>query len=153
MRVLVVGEAPNSTGGDAPLAGRAGARLADLMGLSLEEYLATFERVNLLDAYPGSAGKGAQFPLLPAMVRALELRSGLWTHYLLCGRRVAAAFGFREDARYLRWYPLDGKHYGVVPHPSGIVRWYNDPQNRARARRWLRRLARRAVASRELVLM
>ena len=77
------------------------------------------------------------------MVRALELAGGPWGRYLLCGRRVAAAFGFRADVAYLRWYRWEGKWYAVIPHPSGIVRWYNDPANVQRARRFLRRLAAR----------
>ncbi len=33
----------------------------------------------------------------------------------------------------------------VMPHPSGIVRWYNDPTNVARASRFLRRLVGEGV--------
>jgi hypothetical protein len=150
MRLLIVGEAPSSSRGEA-LSGRSGQRLAELMGLTLPEYLAAFERVNLLDDCQERFGKGMAFPLLPAMGRAFELQAGPWTHYLLCGKRVGAAFGFDPvRVRYLRWYLHAGRRYGIIPHPSGIVRWYNDPANLARARRWLRRLGRSASTPREL---
>src|SRR5260370_35799124 len=115
MRLLIVGEAPSSSPGE-PLSGRAGSRLAGLMGLTLAEYLAAFERVNLLDAPQDRDSKGSAFPLLPAMLRALELRDGPWTHYLLAGKRVAPAFGFRGAACYLRWYLLAGKGCAVMPN-------------------------------------
>lgn len=155
MDLLIVGEAPSRTGskpGSSPLSGRAGARLAELMGVSAAEYEDRFERVNLLGEWPGSAGKGSAFPVLPAMVRAFELREGPWTHYLLLGRRVAAAFGLRADCPYLHWYDLSGspadlvtsKRVAVLPHPSGIVTWWNSAPNRAAARAFMRRLERRS---------
>jgi hypothetical protein len=49
------------------------------------------------------------------MARAFELREQPWTHYLLLGRRVGAAFGIREDAKTLHWYECDGVAYAVVP--------------------------------------
>jgi hypothetical protein len=114
------------------------------MGLSHEAMLERFERMNLVDQWPGHEGRGSAFPLLPAMARALELRDGPWDAYLLLGRRVAAAFGFRTDATWLTWYVLGGKRFAVLPHPSGIVTWWNEPSNRAAARRFLRSVERQA---------
>lgn len=158
MELLIVGEAPSRTTSE-PLSGRSGARIAELMGLTTETFVERFDRVNLLDEYPGSDGKGTAFPFLPAMARAFELREGPWTHYLLLGRRVAGAFGLRDDAEFLRWYELVGlrivvpdgelfprssepKRAVVLPHPSGIVRWWNTTANRRAARAFLRRLER-----------
>jgi hypothetical protein len=55
---------------------------------------------------------------------------------LLAGHRVAAAFGVREG--YLREFVLQGVPAAVVPHPSGVNRWWNDPANVARASAFLR---------------
>ena len=60
---------------------------------------------------------------------------------LLAGRGVAGAFGV--DLPFFLWAEERGMMVAVVPHPSGVSRWWNDPANERRARRFLRGEARR----------
>lgn len=60
----------------------------------------------------------------------------------MCGRRVAAAFDHRDPALpYLRWSE-EGEpfRWAMLPHPSGVNRWWNEPENREAAREFLRQL-------------
>lgn len=140
-KALIIGEAPNARGRGEPIAGRCGQRLADLCGCSLDEFLAAFDRENVLKRYPGSAGKGAAFDLAPATRRATALKDRFRRKrtVLLLGYRAAKAFGIRS--RYFEPVKVSRATVVVVPHPSGINRWYNEPKNRRRMGRFLRRLA------------
>lgn len=135
--VLFVGEAPGRTPGPA-FWGRGGARIR-----ALAPSLA-FKAINLLDRWPGSAGRGARFPRRAAedgRGRVLAACQGVPV-VLFAGRRVARVFGLAR-APYFRFVRLaDGGRRAVVPHPSGVNRWWNDPANVRRARRFLGRLAR-----------
>jgi uracil-DNA glycosylase len=118
--VLVVGEAPNSTSADDPLGST---RYLDLT---------RFDRVNLLQEWPGRDGKGSLLPGERAKEAAAALRLAYPQRPLvLMGARVAYAFGYeRRHFEWLRWFTAwDGRRIAVCPHPSGIVRWWNDPDN------------------------
>lgn len=145
-RPLVVGEAPNRTGMmNRPIDGRCGSILAALGGVDVAEFLRLFARANVLDAWPGpGASKGSQFPMAEARVGAAKLAKKFVGGRLviLLGHRTAAAFGVRDG--YLAKRRVDGADVVVLPHPSGINRWYNDPANVARARRFMRAAVRRA---------
>lgn len=54
---------------------------------------------------------------------------------MLAGRRVAAAFGVRELHFFSPQFRR-GRIFYVVPHPSGLSRWWNSERNCARARSW-----------------
>lgn len=115
-----------------PLEGPCGDRLARLAGMPGHRELRRRARlVNLLPAWPGKSGKGDAFPLREARDRARRLRTR--GTVLLAGRVVAAAFGL-ADAEYFE--PRGRFH--VIPHPSGVSHWWNDPANVRRARRFLR---------------
>jgi hypothetical protein len=129
---MVLGEAPSRTSA-APFEG---SRLGLYLGA---DPAGRFELANLLDAWPGPAGKGSAFPLAEARAAADLLDLG-GRRVILCGWRVAAALDFRAPA-YLRWRDHRGARMAVLPHPSGVNRWWNDPGNRRRARRFLRRWA------------
>jgi uracil-DNA glycosylase len=135
-RPLIIGEAPSRTAGAArALDGRSGERLARLLGVGLDQLLERFETANLLERWPGPAGrKGAAFPA--RMAREAAERVRLRGSVLLAGRRVAAAF--RLSAPYFEWATLRGARVAVIPHPSGVNRWWNDPANRERAAAFLR---------------
>lgn len=139
MKPAIVGEAP-SMRTSRPFAGRSGERLAELAGTSLEALRDRYRLVNLLGYWPGpnASGKGSAFPMQEARPAAATLR--LASGSLLCGRRVAAAFGLAR-APYLEWLSVDGRQVAVIPHPSGVCRWWNDPENVARARAFLREAA------------
>lgn len=96
--------------------------------------------MNLLPEWPGSSGKGSLFPLVEAAEAAASLerspelaRSSV---VLLCGKRVAAAFG-EERRGYFEPFARCGRVWAVVPHPSGVNMWWNEPENREEWRRFL----------------
>ena len=142
-RVVIIGRAPSRTSDHRqPLSGPSGERLAFLCDLTMAEFAARFERRNLLDAWQGKAGKGDAFVRAPeARALAEGLRAGLATRrVVLLGSDVARAFGFPGEPF------LFGAHWGgsfaFCPHPSGVNRWWNDPENFERARLFWHTLAR-----------
>lgn len=130
----MIGQAPGRGPPTAPLAGRAGQKLADLHGVPHAEFMATRRVINLLDKWPGKAGKGDAFPLAEAKRRTALFDLRQWDRVLFLGKNVARAFSFRVP--FLEWRPLGGALCAVVPHTSGVNRWWNDPQNEAAARRF-----------------
>jgi hypothetical protein len=106
-------------------AGCAGDRLRRLAGMSRIEYLRTFQRVNLC---------GRRWDPREARRRAGELRSDPCTLVLL-GRRVARAFDV--DGPFLTTVTAGLCTLHLLPHPSGLNRWWNDPGNAALAREFL----------------
>jgi hypothetical protein len=147
-RPLVIGEAPNRTGlATSPVDGRAGARLANLGGVTVEEFRRLFVRANVLASWPGAgARKGSRFPVAKARHGAARLSRRFVGGRLviLLGHRVAAAFGVTDA--YLEPLRIVGRAcvVVVVPHPSGVNRWYNDDANVVRARRFMSYAVRRA---------
>jgi len=145
VRTLVVAQAPSRTS-DAhePLTGRSGARLAVLCGLTHAEFLRRFERVNLLDAYPGKTGKGDAFDAAAAREAAGRIAPAMHGRStVLLGRNVAAAFmgpTLAGAIKPLAWLNCTGFRVACCPHPSGVCQWWNDPANVRRARRFWRSL-------------
>lgn len=136
--ITIVGQAPGPSGGE-PFRGRSGARLAALMGLaSVEELADRANLVNVLSSFPGKAraGKGDAFPLERARRAARRMR--LAGTILFAGKGVARAFGI-GGAEYFEWRAIDAATTAaVIPHPSGVSRWWNEPGNEERARAFLR---------------
>lgn len=146
MKPLLVGEAPGPQGNpDYPLEGRPAGRLLECMGWTPNELEGTevgaklremFEVRNLLDRpmERREGTKGTDWPAEEAAdaARALAVLVEREQQVVLLGKRVAAAFGL-PGIGY--WRP--GRHGSVpmtiIPHPSGIVRLWNDPVNRVRA--------------------
>lgn len=107
--------------------GHAGRRLFELSGIELDEYLEAFERRNVCDVdrvypYYGSAAFGDR--------TVVALGNAAWMKIHL------PAAGFFSS------FELGNSRFIKIPHPSGRCRFYNDPANRARVRRLLRRVAR-----------
>lgn len=141
-RVLIVGQAPSRLSDPTePLSGRSGERLARLCGLDLPSFLARFERVNVAPAWPGKAGKGDRyFGAREARRVADDLRS------LTAGRSIvvlgsANAAAFRLTVPAFRFQQVGDARIAWSPHPSGVNRWWNEPENEARARVFWRQLA------------
>jgi hypothetical protein len=144
-KIILVGQAPGRRSDPKePFSGNSGRRLAALAGLDHAEFLKRFERVNLLDGWPGGGPhKGDSFDLRAARDKADQLREG-WKgrKAVLLGRGVAAAFRLVPDD-YGWFQPLEvppGLEVAVMPHPSGISHWWNDPDNVQRAREYMLRL-------------
>jgi hypothetical protein len=145
-KVLLIGQAPSRSGaGCAPFAAgrRSGRRLDAAAGFDL---VSSVDAMNLLRSFPGKEGKGDAFPLdraRRAAARMIPLLDGR-PMVIFAGRGVAAAFNVgRED--YFRVFMFGGQRAVVVPHPSGINRWWNDDGNRRRARRFFGRLRRQWI--------
>ena len=146
MKLVIMGQAPGKNHGfGAPFAGPTGRRLARFCGLETVEQLR--ERavlMNLWGRYPGKAKsvQGDAFPESERAKRAAARRRAALAAsgcevLVCCGRRVASCFGV-GDAPFLEWreVPLArGKNARVVvvPHPSGVSRWWQDPDACGRA--------------------
>lgn len=148
MRPLLVGQAPSArhAPGARAFEGKgSGARLELAAGLRAGTLHESFDAVNLLPEYPGKAGrgKGDAFDPYEARRRVFNLAPRLLPSavVLLCGRAVARAFGVADD--YFVWTRFGCFVVAVIPHPSGVNRWWNCPRNRARAARFLRAVLRR----------
>lgn len=106
---------------------------------ALWEWVRRSGHVNLLDRYPGP-----RFPVSEGKLAAQDLLSQLRQNpprahsVLLAGRSVAACFGVRGDQELLSWVDLQGLRTAVVPHPSGLNRFWNDPAGRDRVLAFLR---------------
>lgn len=149
MPIILVGEAPSERGGKLPnyrafdSRTRSGSKLARLA--DVPEIADVFGTVNLVDRWPGRTSHGTVFPAGLARRNASRLWATLPgdVDLLLVGLRVADAFDV--SVPYLRWETLVGdpdRRVAVFPHPSGVNRWWNEPKNEIRARRFLRRLAK-----------
>lgn len=127
---LLIGEAANPPNTE-PFMGRSGLFLANLVHLSLNDFRDLVECRNLLDAWPGRSGspKGHRFPLKKAQAAAKAMQVEGRT-VILAGKRVALAFGLKNP-NWLEDVVLNkGEHACfVIPHPSGVVRWYNQVAN------------------------
>jgi len=131
-KMLIMGQAPSKCGeGESPFSTNrhgSGRRLVLLLGTTPERFRDLFDLVNLIKHWPGKQGKGDAFPLAEAKIAADQMRFDGRPAVLLAGRGVAAAFGQRGRP-YLEWFELRGVPAAVLPHPSGINRWWNDAEN------------------------
>ena len=142
--VLIIGQAPAQKDDPGnPLTGKTGLRLANYMDLHLEEFLTTFDRANLFDKYPGKneKGKGDAFPIQQATINSFKLlRDNPPDNYramILLGKNVAKAFNLK-DPEFLKWATTpQGLRYVVLPHPSGLNRWWNEKSNQKAALKFL----------------
>ncbi len=154
-RTILLGEAPGRGFDDRPaFSSKSGVFLSELMGLNVQQ---TFVCHNLLSEWPGqSSGKGAAFPLAEARAAGEALmkrlhdvpnqQPGEKRRIILAGKRVAKAMRVRPEIDYLTWHTFwlgstsswcDEHEFAILPHPSGVNRWWNDRENKAAARRFL----------------
>lgn len=142
-------------------------RLRDLLGIQgVGEWLRTFDRSNVFDEVQPRSGKGDFFSVARGRRELLTqwpmLVSRGYQGILVMGSRVSSALSWRDEqdtvlsaARLpvLEWRSAIphrsvcqglGEHTriraAVVPHPSGVNRWYNEPENKRRAEAFLRSL-------------
>lgn len=125
MRTVIVGEAPiASTVGLEALGpeGASGRHLASLLGVERASSVA--RTVNLFDHVVETWCAPA------ARDRAEHLLAHFTARrWILCGRRVAAAFGV-DAADWMTWQPLaTDRLVAVLPHPSGLNHWWNEEAN------------------------
>lgn len=139
-KLLLIGQAPSRTGDPSVvLEGRIGRRLASLMNLSFACYLTRTERLNLFDEWTGRSGKGDAWNKEQALKRAEGIAPLLRDRRVVfLGRNVAEAFG-AQNLLWLTWVRMESleSEVAIVPHPSGIVLWWNNEENQKRASRFL----------------
>lgn len=136
---LIIGQAPAMDGNpEEPLEGRIGKKLAAMFGCTYEEYLAMSQRFNILPEWPGRKGKkGDKFPKVIARINAQRMEySFAWCTVLFLGIQVGRMFRF--PGKPLKWARIprpSGNFYqaAVLPHPSGINRWWNYQENKTHA--------------------
>lgn len=150
MKPLLIGEAPGPQGDpELPLEGGPARRLLECMafpsvipGQAGEKLREMFDVRNLIERRMERADgqKGTSWPAEEAAdgAKRLALLFEREQPVVLLGKRVAAAFGYK-DPPWWEWaleYPHNfpsSPKLVVIPHPSGIVRTWNDPVNRVRA--------------------
>lgn len=146
---LIVGERPGPRSNPNPHfamwpwpPGSAGGRLYAWSGLDAVTYLSRLARTNLQPEAIGRWNKAA------AMSRAIELwmtfrrqRREDWPRFVLCGARVAEAFGL-DPVTWFQPIDRDGVSYVAIPHPSGRNPVYNDETSRRLAGQMVRWAAR-----------
>lgn len=153
-RAIIIGEAPSRIGDpDKPLSGRCGARLCKLMGMpkyDYEQLAEEFELVNLLQEHQRLpiTGRGHAYDLPAAILSARRMRAqGIFDERLtiFLGKRVARAV--LERYRIPSYFMQCSSHrvqqpatYVVVPHPSGVNHYWNDPGSVRKASEWWRSL-------------
>lgn len=137
-KIVMVGQAPSASSDPSRPLARSTTRLAGFAGIDESLILDATERVNLIDAYPGPSNGGDAFPIKLARERAAALLPRLvGRRVILCGRAVAKAFEV-DHADAFEWVSGPGFECAVIPHPSGVNRWWNDVANVERARAFLR---------------
>ena len=142
-RVILVGECPGPSVPEEkahplfPLPeSSSGGRLLRVIGWGRSEYLRRFDRANLFRSHQPKWSADAALDSADALVESVLEDAGPThlTDFVLLGMRVAVAFR-REDFGPMVSLGFWGGTATVVPHPSGLNRWYNEPVNRAAVRR------------------
>lgn len=146
-KTIIVGQAPSRTSaGNPAFSGKSGPRLAEMLGVEHRDLWKLFEVVNVLDFYPGpDAWGGDVFPLEAAKTRAAAMKSSFrGRRVVYVGKNVARAFG--ASVGYFEWgeemLDQDSFRFCVIPHPSGVSRFWNAEENVVRARTFGREIPR-----------
>jgi len=131
VKTILIGEAQPRVG-TRPWEGRSGRRLEKLIGLPAGTLHRFFDLRNALKAWPGHTGqRGDAFPERRAAKGLLKIVHGMeeGASAIVCSRRLALSIGL--EAAPCTWVRTDAETYlGVLPHPSGVNRWWNDPKHR-----------------------
>lgn len=157
MKILFVGQAPSKdTEGKPPFTGKCGAFLASLMCVTQDQMLEAHDFTNVLSYYPGKGLGGDKFPIPEAIAAARKILTTLHGRtVVLLGANVARVFG-AKSFRYFEFYQIRNPEHpseiivplmGIVPHPSGVNRFWNKPQNRLDAAKFMGALMEKHVAS------
>lgn len=127
--------------------GAVGRFLAGLLGISLAEFYRTYQRRNLNARFNGKAGKGDVFDVSEGRAAARDVKTEAFPRMVLLGANVARCFGLEyraaagpEIAHVTDYEQGFAEHTRMLllPHPSRVVLYWNDPANVERARAALR---------------
>lgn len=132
-------------------------RLLDYTGYDLDTYLRTFDRDNLIHQSPPRQARGRSFSAATARRAARRIfdHGDRWRGIVMLGKRVASAFSWVGDddaiisnsrLPLLCWHRVvelsrpspSTIPAAIIPHPSGVNRWWNVPENRRDARQFFR---------------
>ena len=145
MKLLLIGQAPSARSADVTKALEGSlnvVKLCRLFGCSWREYIQETERINVLGYWPGKAGKGDVFPIAEARALAVGLLPKLRRRKVLfVGKATARVFGC--EAPPCQWDDHYNQHgwafaFAIIPHLSGVNRWWNDPNHHAQAEAFMR---------------
>ena len=137
MKTVIVGVDPGRRG-QSPLPGGSpsGRRLSSLCDLTPDEFEDRFDRINLHSDYGSSESSDWR--------AAENLRPILRGRRVIAlGRRVAKALKFPQET--LGWSLQPECIAATVPHPSGLSRWWNDPENESAARLFMQKALRPCI--------
>ncbi|MDE2096153.1 MAG: hypothetical protein KGL39_02835 [Patescibacteria group bacterium] len=109
--------------------GAVGRRLAWLMGVQFPRpFINQFNRQNLNARWNGKNGKGDSFDAVEGCTAALKMMDEMrGKKVVLLGLAVAKCFGVVGE--WLATAEHSGVNFLVLPHPSGINRWWNEGGN------------------------
>lgn len=145
--VELVGEAPSAEADCAfdALSG-SGKKVREVLG-----DLSWLAMSNLLRSPQPRGKKGSKFDAEGARAEAdrRKTEGELPRILLLAGKRVAAAFGVPKTVEFFKPCMVRRSICFVVPHPSGVSRWWNSPDNRSLARSFFEMLRGEVVSGRE----
>ena len=145
-QAFILGQAPGVVEGEErrPWRGRAGQTLRRWLSMEEEEFYATFYCASVTRCYPGRAASGGGDRTPAAREQALCSFWREWELTLLRPKLIVAVGGL-AIRRLIGLTSLDAAvgerfelgHAAVVPlpHPSGVSRWLNSSDNRARVER------------------
>ncbi len=139
-KVLFIGQAPSSASNALqPLSGRCGMVLAQLLGVTMKDFLDYAQRYNLNSAYPGRAGeKGDGFDYETGMNMASVLMNETNKSFVLLGDKVCHCFSVSYNKLETSADERTHNRFFVLPHPSGVNLWWNEARNRRSAKTALR---------------
>ncbi len=154
--LIMVGEAPSPTSDPQQpiLSGRSGRWLRWLLGSDCwGRLLLMCDFVNLVPLYPGTSYPDREARIAADRIVKDAREDGREKNLILCGKKVAKAFNIQGQDSLAT---LDGVFVGLgrvtlLPHPSGLCRWWNNEANRQAARRLLTSEVERLFGSLEHV--
>jgi uracil-DNA glycosylase len=143
-RILLVGQAPGlrATNENRPFAGAAGDKLrawVAMGGIAPEDFWRKIHFSAVTKCYPGRL-PGARGDRLPTPREQQRCRPWLDAQLAILKPDIVLLVGLLAIQTFLGRVPSlqavvgtgvvkDGVHYLPLPHPSGVSRWLNDPEN------------------------
>lgn len=123
MKTVIVGESLGRSPSVEPLDPDrpSGGRLAGLLGMSGDEYRRSVDRVNVSPTgWSESDSTKLRENLLPLLAGR---------RVVMLGRGVEGVLGGGGTSPWMEWRLTGGFVGSVLPHPSRLSRWWNDPRN------------------------
>ena len=118
----------------------AGEKFWQMTGLTKEQYAQAFDRDNLFFWLDKRRSIERRRDAARAVICRVD-ETIPDVRIIALGKVVAEAFGMVNTQVPLVWRG----HTVLVPHPSGLNRWYNDKSNARRARVFVERVAKDAM--------